>query len=175
MGNFGSKKRFGDKCVCSRHPKLVLNLGVVIGGYHNDGNIHPQLPSNHLERFQSVHSRHLPVQNKGEEVVLRLMGFHNAANGFFAREYPAAPHPQIIQNLGGAFADNLVIIHHKYRQPGELCIVILCLFAQLKGYSHNKLASFSQDALNLNRAIHHADNILGNSHAKTCPLYLVGL
>ena len=55
------------------------------------------------------------------------MGVYNTADRFLPRQHPAASHTQLIQNLSGAFTDNLVIVHHQYRKPGKLCVFLLRL------------------------------------------------
>ena len=60
------------------------------------------------------------------------MGVHNATDRFLPREHPAAPHAQLVQNLSGALADDLIVVHHQHRQSGKLLIVLFGFLAQFE-------------------------------------------
>ena len=173
MQHPGFEKRLGNKCIRPRLHELILDIGIVISGNNDNRNIGSYILADRPDRCQPIHIRHLPVQNHRKKIVPALMRPDNTQNRFRPRQHPVAAHPQLRQQRRRAFTDRPVIVHHQNRQTRQLDIRLFHLVKKLEGNRHDKPASLAQFTFDLDRPVHHTDNIIRNRQTQASSLNLV--
>ena len=166
---FGHKQRFGYKRSNSCFFCFLRNIRPVIRSKNDDRCVisdHFSYPS---DCFDTIHIRHLPVDNICFEFFFYLAGFFCTQYSFFTGSSPVCQHFYITQHLADTHTGIGIVIHNQC--SGSLQFRNRFVFYRFAGNltfdRNNKLRTFSDFTVYRDGSSHHIDNVFGDCHSKT--------
>ena len=166
-GKSWAEQRFWNEFIYSCCFGFFFDFCIIIGRQNNDRNIRSYLLAYLPCCFNSIHSRHLPVNNIYKIIIAILMTFHCTLYCLFSWQYPLSVDSNLIKNSHCSFTAYLIIIHNQHGQVDQFINSLWLFIPQTKENSNGKSASLSQLAFYLNVSIHHIDDISCDCHSQT--------
>ena len=168
----GTEQRFCHKRIHARCSGFFFDLAEIKGSQDDDRDIFSYPFPDFSGGCNTVHFRHLPVQDHRKIVTVGLMTRIAALHSFLTGQDPFARYADLLKGRNGAFAAGLVIVHDQYRQIEQFFFLFLLVLLKLQIDRDRDLRSLVGSAFDLNVTIHQVDDVSCNGHAKTGALHL---